>query len=106
MFDGFVGRKGNFYFIFYFMSVGVTTCMQFSSTGTEVTDGLEPPCGCWEPRLGPMQEQQVPLTTEPSPAPNSSFKCKEGSTPKSPGSHASYRRSYKMTRALFTPLSV
>jgi hypothetical protein len=27
---------------------------------------MEPPCGCWEPNLAPLQEQQVLLTFEPS----------------------------------------
>lgn len=26
----------------------------------------EPPCGCWEPTLGPLEEQPMVLTTEPS----------------------------------------
>ena len=29
-------------------------------------DCCEPPCGCWELNLGPLEEQQVLLTTEPS----------------------------------------
>lgn len=37
------------------------------SPATEVTDGPEPPCGCWESNLGPLQEQ-VFLTAEPAPA--------------------------------------
>ena len=31
-----------------------------------ITDGWEPPCGCWELNLGPLEEQSVLLTTEPS----------------------------------------
>ena len=38
-------------------------------SGAEVIDGCEPPCGCWEPNLGPLQEQQVLLRAEPSPQP-------------------------------------
>lgn len=34
--------------------------------GTIVIDGYEPPCGDWKPNLGPLQDRQVPLTTEPS----------------------------------------
>jgi len=34
-----------------------------------VTDSYELPCGCWELNLGPLEEQPVLLTTEPSPAP-------------------------------------
>jgi hypothetical protein len=29
-------------------------------------DGDEPPCGCWELNLGPLEEQSVLLTAEPS----------------------------------------
>lgn len=29
-------------------------------------DGCEPTCGCWEPTLGHLQEQQVLLATKPS----------------------------------------
>jgi hypothetical protein len=29
------------------------------SPGTGVTDGYELPCGCWEPNLGPRQEQML-----------------------------------------------
>jgi len=31
-----------------------------------ITDGCEPPCGCWELNSGPLEEQSVLLTTEPS----------------------------------------
>jgi hypothetical protein len=30
------------------------------------TDGCEPLCGCWELSSGPLEEQSVLLTTEPS----------------------------------------
>ena len=29
-------------------------------------DGCEPPCGCWELNSGPLEEQSVLLTAEPS----------------------------------------
>lgn len=32
-----------------------------------VTDVYELPCGCWEPNPGPLQDQPVLLTAEPSP---------------------------------------
>ena len=35
------------------------------------TDGCEPPCGCWELNLGPLEEQSVLLTAEPSLQPSS-----------------------------------
>jgi hypothetical protein len=31
-----------------------------------ITDGCEPPCGCWELNSRPLEEQSVLLTTEPS----------------------------------------
>jgi hypothetical protein len=31
-----------------------------------VTDGCEPPCGCWDLNFGPLEEQSVLLTAEPS----------------------------------------
>jgi hypothetical protein len=31
-----------------------------------ITDGREPPCGCWELNSGPLEEQSVFLTAEPS----------------------------------------
>lgn len=34
------------------------------SSGSEVTDSCELLCRCWAPNLGPLQEQQILLTTE------------------------------------------
>jgi hypothetical protein len=31
-----------------------------------ITDGCESPCGCWELNSGPLEEQSVLLTAEPS----------------------------------------
>ena len=38
-----------------------------------ITDGYEPPCGCWELNSGPLEEQSVLLTTESSLQPSHSF---------------------------------
>lgn len=38
----------------------------FLSSETVFTDGYEPPCGCWEWNLYPLEEQPVPLATDPS----------------------------------------
>ena len=38
-----------------------------------ITDGYEPPCGCWELNSGPQKEQSVLLTSEPSLQPLTSF---------------------------------
>jgi hypothetical protein len=31
-----------------------------------ITGGCEPPCGCWDLNSGPLEEQSVLLTAEPS----------------------------------------
>ena len=31
-----------------------------------ITEGCEPPCGCWELNSRPLEEQSVLLTAEPS----------------------------------------
>jgi hypothetical protein len=31
-----------------------------------IMDGCEPPCGCWDLNSGPLEEQSVRLTAEPS----------------------------------------
>ena len=31
-----------------------------------IIDGCEPPCGCWELNSGPLEEQTMLLTSEPS----------------------------------------
>ena len=36
-----------------------------------ITDGWEPLCSCWELNLGPLKEQSVFLTVEPSLQPTS-----------------------------------
>jgi hypothetical protein len=36
-----------------------------------ITDGCEPPCGCWELNSGTLEEQSVLLPTEPSLQPKS-----------------------------------
>jgi hypothetical protein len=45
--------------------------LSLSSDTTEeasdpITDGCEPPCGCWELNSGPLEEQSVFLITEQS----------------------------------------
>jgi hypothetical protein len=56
-----------------------------------ITDGHEPPCGCWELNTGPLEEQSVLLTAEPSLQPESGFLLvlklnhQRGSTATSPG---------------------
>lgn len=40
-------------------------CPGSSPPGTEVADGCEIPCGCWDPNLDFLLKQQVLLTTKP-----------------------------------------
>jgi hypothetical protein len=44
------------------------SCLQThqKKASNPITDGCEPPCGGWELISGPLQEQSVLLTTEPS----------------------------------------
>ena len=45
----------------------VDTLSLSSDTPEEgITDGCEPPCGCWEMNSGPLEEQSMLLTAEPS----------------------------------------
>jgi hypothetical protein len=41
-----------------------------------ITDGCEPPCGCWDLNSEPLEEQSVLLTTEPSLQPSKKKKKK------------------------------
>jgi hypothetical protein len=43
-----------------FISACIPTCQN------PITDGCEPPCGCQELNSGPLEEQPVPLTAEPT----------------------------------------
>jgi len=38
-----------------------------------IPDGCKPPCGCWELNSGPLEEQSVLLTAEPSLQPSFPF---------------------------------
>jgi len=49
-----------------------------------ITDGCEPPCGCWDLNSGPLEEQSVLLTAEPSLQPISQIYNSKSSTPKMP----------------------
>lgn len=57
---------------FYIYSLFMCVCLHdvphggFRSPGTGVTEGRELPCGRWEQNSGPLQEQQVLLTTKPA----------------------------------------
>jgi hypothetical protein len=60
-----------FFFKYYLFNVYEYTVAVFRHTrrrqaSDPITDGYEPPCGCWELNSGPQEEQSVFLTTEPS----------------------------------------
>ena len=44
------------------------SCLQThqKSASDIITDGCEPPCGCWDLNSGPSEEESVLLTAEPS----------------------------------------
>ena len=41
-------------------------CTDQKRASDRITDGCEPPCGCWDLNSGPLEEQSVLLTTKPS----------------------------------------
>jgi len=54
-------------FTYYVYSVLLTYMPTHQKAAPDpITDGCEPPCGCWELNLGPLEEQSVLLTAEPS----------------------------------------
>jgi hypothetical protein len=52
-------------FIYYKYTVAVFRHSR-KRTSDLITDGCEPPCGCWDLNSGPLEEQLVLLTAEPS----------------------------------------
>jgi len=68
-----------FFFLFSFLDLFILcmwvhcSCLQTHQkrASDPITDGREPPCGCWELYSGPLEEQSVLLTAEPSLQPNS-----------------------------------
>ena len=46
------------------LAVCVPECQKRASD--PITDGCEPQCDCWELNSGPLKDQPVLLTTEPS----------------------------------------
>jgi hypothetical protein len=48
----------------YTLSACILACQKRVSD--PITDGCEPLCGCWELNSGPLEEQTVLLTSEPS----------------------------------------
>jgi hypothetical protein len=61
-----------FYFIYLFLMYGCSVCV-YTCLPDPSVDGHEPPCGCWDLNSGPLEEQSVLLTTEPSHQPLVTF---------------------------------
>ena len=64
-------HKGFLMFYFYFMCMGVVPASVWGSDPLELElqtpyGRAKLPCGCWELNPGPLEEQPVLLTTEPS----------------------------------------
>jgi hypothetical protein len=54
------------FYLFYACEYTVTVFRHQKRASDPITDGCEPPCGCWELNSGPLEEQSVFLTAEPS----------------------------------------
>ena len=63
--QGFFSFK--YLFIYYVYNI-LSVCMSAGQKRAPdlITDGCEPPCGYWELNSGPLEEQAMLLTTEPS----------------------------------------
>jgi hypothetical protein len=62
-----LGVLSYFFFLrfIYLFNVGeYTTFALFRGASDPITDGCEPPCGCWELNSVPLEEQSVLLTME------------------------------------------
>ena len=67
--DAYIVQRWFFFkdlFIYYVYSVLVLAGQKRAPDPDLTTDGWEPPCGCWELNSGPLKEQTVLLTAEPS----------------------------------------
>ena len=55
-----------YFYVHWWVCLHVYLCEGVRSPGTGVTDSCELQCRCWELNLGPLEEQLVLLTVEPS----------------------------------------
>jgi hypothetical protein len=53
-------------FIYFMYEYTVAVFRHQKKASDPITDGCEPPCGCWDLNSGLLEEQSVLLTTEPS----------------------------------------
>jgi hypothetical protein len=57
-----------FFFLIYFMYVSKLSLPSYTHQKralVPIKDGCEPPCGYWKLNLEPLEDQPVPLNTEP-----------------------------------------
>jgi hypothetical protein len=54
------------YLFIHLLNVCEYTVAVFRQHWMPITDGCEPPCGCWELNSGSLEEQSVLSTAEPS----------------------------------------
>jgi hypothetical protein len=54
------------YLFYVYEYIGCSLRTYQKKASDPITDGCEPPCGCWDLNSGPLEEQLVLLTTEPS----------------------------------------
>ena len=71
--SGLLASSQHYILFIVYMFVSVWACTRVCSNWSgqkralyPITDGCEQPCGCWELNSGPLEEQSVLLTTEPS----------------------------------------
>jgi hypothetical protein len=68
---GYLFLKNIYLFIYLLVYLLYVSTPKLSSDTPErasdfITGGCEPPCGCWDLNLGPLEEQSALLTAEPS----------------------------------------
>jgi hypothetical protein len=59
----------------YMSALSACTLEYQKKVSGHIIDGCGPPCGCWELNLGPLKDQIVFLTAEPSLQPLPLFVC-------------------------------
>jgi hypothetical protein len=55
-----------FIYLLYMSALSAYTPACQKTASDPITDGCEPPCGCWDLNSGPLEEQPVLFITESS----------------------------------------
>jgi hypothetical protein len=69
-------RENTFFKDIFVLHISVFCCCPQThkkKVSDPITDGCELPCGCWDLNSGPLREQSVLLTPEPSLQPKNTF---------------------------------